>query len=97
MFTSPHLTHYLSDFGVYSAIAHLCTACANIDFVHLCVLVHPPGVRVWSQLAHVASPPTFPACADEAVGRVFADEAKPEGPFCEYADEGHVQMGGVST
>lgn len=32
-----------------------------------------------------------PACADEAVGRGFADEGKPEGLFfCEYADEGHV-------
>lgn len=38
-----------------------------------------------------------PACADEAVGRVFADEGKPEGPFCEYVDEGHVRMGGGST
>lgn len=60
MLTSPDLTNSLSDFSVYSAIAHLYTACAKIDFVHLCVFVYHVDVRVWSQPAHVASPPAFP-------------------------------------
>lgn len=46
MLTSPDLTNSLSDFSVYSAIAHLYTACAKIDFVHLCVLVYRLDVCV---------------------------------------------------
>lgn len=35
-------------------------------------------------------PVVNPACADEALGRGLLMREKPEGPFCEYADEGHV-------
>lgn len=61
MLTSPDLTNSLSDFSVYSAVAHLYTACAKIDFVHLCVFVYHLDVRVWSQPAHVAKPARFPS------------------------------------
>lgn len=51
-------------------------------------------VCVWSQPAHVFQParrsPVTPACADEAEGRAALMRGKPEGPFCEYVDEGHV-------
>lgn len=30
-------------------------------------------------------------------GEGSADEGKPEGPFCEYVDEGHVRTGGASV
>lgn len=46
--------------SVYSAVAHLYTACAKIDFVHLCVFVYHLDVHVWSQPTHVCSPAAFP-------------------------------------
>lgn len=74
MLTSPDLTNSLSDFSVYSAIAHLYTAFAKIDFVHLCVFachvdvracVVPAGTRCLPACLSVVKP----ACADEAAGR----------------------------
>lgn len=73
MLTSPDLTNSLSDFSVYSAIAHLYTACAKIDFVHLCVFVYRVDVRVCGPSRHTMSARlpfrSQTACADEAVGR----------------------------
>lgn len=57
MLTSPDLTNSLSDFSVYSAIAHLYTACAKIDFVHLCVFVYQLDVCVCGLSRHA-----LPAC-----------------------------------
>lgn len=100
MLTSPDLTNSLSDFSVYSAIAHLYTACAKKkkerkkDFVHLCVFVYHLDVRVWSRPTHVARPPAFsvvkPACADEAVGRDLLMRESQRGLFV------NMQMRGMS-
>lgn len=61
----------------------------------MCVFVHRLDVRVCGPSRHtMPALPCLsvvrPACADEAVGRGLPMRGKPEGPFCEYADEGHV-------
>lgn len=84
MLTSPDLTNSPSDFCLLCRCTFVYSMCKNWFCAFVCICVSsgcaclvPANTRLQPGCLSLVKP----ACADEAVGRGFADEGKPEGLF----------------